>query len=465
MNNTQILTKPRIVTAALKGGAGKTLLTAGIIAALRNSNKSVAAFKKGPDYIDAGWLGKAAGAPCYNLDAFLQPAEAVKTSFAIRSASKDFAVVEGNRGLFDGVDSLGSYSTAELAKLLKSPVILIVDATKITRTAAAMVLGCLLLDPDLSIKGVILNRVAGVRHETVLTQSIEDIAGIPVIGAVKKLSTLDFPQRHLGLLPLYEHPQADSIIREASKIIQDSVDMEKLTSIAGLAGNLEFELAPAEFSAKKGIRIGVLNDAAFQFYYPENLEALEKLGADVVFLSGLNSAELPDLDAMYIGGGFPETHAVDLSNNAGFRASLLEAARSGMPIYAECGGLMYLSKNLLIDDKTYPMVGVFPIDTVLGRKPQGHGYIEVEAAGINPFYQTGTILKGHEFHYSYVVGAENADFAFKVLRGHGIDGSHDGICAYNCLGTYVHVHALGEPQWAEALVDSAEKFKTRRMSK
>jgi cobyrinic acid a,c-diamide synthase len=209
----------------------------------------------------------------------------------------------------------------------------------------------------------------------------------------------------------------------------------------------------------------VLSDAAFQFYYPENLEALDGLGADVVFLSGLTCTELPELHAMYIGGGFPETHAADLSNNTGFRDSLLKAARSGMPIYAECGGLMYLSENLLIDDQTYPMAGVFPIDSVLGRKPQGHGYIEVEAAGVNPFYQTGTILKGHEFHYSYVTGGENADFAFKVLRGHGIDGSRDGICAYNCLGTYVHVHALGEPQWAEALVNAAERFKRRRHGK
>ncbi len=227
---------PRVVIAALKGGAGKTFLTVGLVAALRKRGLSMSVFKKGPDYIDAGWLGMAAGDDCYNLDAYLCDQRIVQASFLQRSAGKDAAVVEGNRGLFDGVDSAGSYSTAELAKLLGSPVILIVDATKMTRTAAALVLGCKLLDPQLNIQGVILNRVAGARHETVLRESIESAASVSVIGSVNKLPLDNFPQRHLGLLPLYEHPQAVEFVEEAARIVERSVDLERVIAIAEAAG-------------------------------------------------------------------------------------------------------------------------------------------------------------------------------------------------------------------------------------
>lgn len=460
---------PRLITAALKGGAGKTFITVGLIAALRKRGLSPAAFKKGPDYIDAGWLGLAAGDHCYNLDGYLCDQETVKASFVSRSAGKDVAVVEGNRGVFDGVDSSGSYSTAELAKLLKTPVILIVDATKVTRTAASFVVGCRALDPELDLRAVILNRVAGARHETILRQAIEESSSIPVIGSINKLRLENFPQRHLGLVPLYEHPGAREFISEASNVVEHSVDLDRVMEIADAAGEFPAPKLPGIWREPKllgepCVRIGVLKDSAFQFYYPENLEALERKGAQLVEISALASRELPELDGMYIGGGFPETHAMRLAENRFFKESLLDAVRNGLPVYAECGGLMYLSRNLRIDETLYPMVGVFPMDTVLQRKPQGLGYARVEVTGSNPFYPREVELTGHEFHYSSVTNLDEAESAcaFRVLRGHGMDGIRDGICAQNALATYVHIHALGEPLWAEGIIHKAMEFRSMR---
>jgi cobyrinic acid a,c-diamide synthase len=460
---------PRVVLGALRGGAGKTFLTAGLIAALRERGLDLGVFKKGPDYIDAGWLGLASGGLCYNLDAYLFSQDVLRDSFFKRSCGKDVAIVEGNRGLFDGVDASGSYSTAELAKILKAPVVLIVDATKVTRTAAAQVLGCRLLDPAMELKAVILNRVAGSRHERILREAIEGATSIPVIGSVKKLSQINFPQRHFGLLPLQEHPQALEFVEEAGAMVRDSVDLDKLLEIAASAEDFHSGSAPETLDCRQrpqaaALRIGILKDSAFQFYYPENLDALESKGARLVEISGLAAAELPELDGLYIGGGFPETHAEALARNSIFKKSLLRAVEDGLPVYAECGGFIYLSRSLRIDENVYPMVGVFPVDTVLQRKPQGLGYIHVEVTGPNPFYPVGTVLTGHEFHYSHVAGIEEgrSAFAFRVLRGYGMDGSRDGIWVRNALGTYVHLHALGEPAWAQAFMTKAYEFHTDR---
>ncbi|MBM3300371.1 MAG: hydrogenobyrinic acid a,c-diamide synthase (glutamine-hydrolyzing), partial [Deltaproteobacteria bacterium] len=459
----ETLTIPRIVVAALKGGAGKTFLTVGLVAALRGRGLSCAVFKKGPDYIDAGWLGLAAGTECYNLDSYLFDNDVAIGSFVKRSSGTSIAVVEGNRGLFDGVDADGTFSTAELAKALEAPVILIMDATKTTRTAAAMVLGCRILDQGVDIKAVILNRVAGARHELVLRESIEQATGIPVIGSVGKFSTDDFPQRHLGLLPLYEHQGADQFVAEAARIVERSVDLDRVIEIASGADPMSAEAlsSPADAlgDGDKDLGIGVLKDSAFQFYYPENLEALRRTGARLLELSALDCSELPEIDCLYIGGGFPETHAERLADNVLLKRSLSRAVEKGLPVYAECGGLMYLSRELQVDNNIYPMVGIFPVETILERRPQGHGYIRVEVVGPNPFYPTGTTLTGHEFHYSFVKGMDDpkARFVFRVLRGHGMDGSRDGICAGSALGTYVHVHALGTSIWAEGMLERARE--------
>ncbi|MFH0823403.1 MAG: cobyrinate a,c-diamide synthase [Pseudomonadota bacterium] len=462
---------PRIAIGALKGGAGKTYISMGIVAALKRRGMRIAVFKKGPDYIDAGWLGLAAGGDCYNLDAYLFDPDTVLSSFVKRSVQADVSVIEGNRGLFDGVDSAGSYSTAELAKMLGAPVVLVIDATKVTRTAAAFVLGCRALDPRLDLRCVILNRVGGKRHERVLREAVEGACGVPVIGAVSKLSLDSFPQRHLGLLPLHEHPKAMALVDQAAQTAEQNIDLDRLLEFIRSAGPLPVPCGAdpepvGRADESNELRIGILRDSAFQFYYPENIEALTNMGASIVRVSALDPKPLPDIHALYIGGGFPETHAERLAENVVFRESLRQAVEDGLPVYAECGGLMYLSRNLIIDHRAYPMTGTFSVDSVLSRVPQGHGYIRAEVVGSNPFYDEGTVLTGHEFHYSYVGGMDDPDVrcVLKVVRGHGIDGFRDGLCKRNALATYVHVHALGEPRWARGIIRTAREYRWRHGS-
>ncbi len=407
---------PRIIIAALRGGSGKTILSVGIIAALDRLGKSIAPFKKGPDYIDAGWLALAAGRPCYNLDSFLLDPDVNLRSFLIHASNCDISVIEGNRGLYDGIDLEGSTSTAELAKLIRCPVVLCVDCTKITRTMAAVVAGCSQFDSAVMINGVILNRVANRRHEKKLRDSIEHYCHMPVIGAVPKLGEQHFPERHLGLVPTPEHDWANRSIEAITRIAEQHIDLDALMNIAANAPELETEDRgkraegrgqktedgrqrsedrsqrtedrrqksedrkeksevgmrksenddlkqtgsishpesgsvypvssiqhrvsstehPVSSIEKPKVRVGIIRDSAFQFYYPENIDALGKQGAEIVYVSPLKDATLPELDALYIGGGFPETHAEQLSLNKKVNSQLKSLAQNGFPIYAEC---------------------------------------------------------------------------------------------------------------------------------
>ena len=469
---------PRLIIAALRGGSGKTILSIGIIAALRKLNKTIAPFKKGPDYIDAGWLALAAGRPCYNLDSFLLDEDQNLQSFLSHSINCDISVIEGNRGLYDGIDLEGSTSTAELAKLLRCPVVLCVDCTKITRTMAAVVAGCIQFDPQVSIKGVILNRVANARHEKKLRDTIEHYCGIPVLGAIPKLSQQHFPERHLGLVPTPEHDWAKDSIEAVIRIAQEHLDLDAIVAIARQAPELNAEcgMGNAETRNQKPAasdqrpvtssqkpRIGILKDSAFQFYYPENIDALVAGGADVIFISPLRDTELPELDGLYIGGGFPETHAQQLADNKGFSARLKALVEDGFPIYAECGGLMYLGKNLVLEGKSYPMAGVLPLTFDFYQRPQGHGYTIFKVERENPYFDVGSEIRGHEFHYSRVSNwtADKSDLVFRMQRGVGIAKDRDGIIYKNVLATYTHVHAVGTPQWGEALVRRATIFKAQ----
>ncbi|HDZ91894.1 MAG: hydrogenobyrinic acid a,c-diamide synthase (glutamine-hydrolyzing) [Deltaproteobacteria bacterium] len=459
---------PRVVIAGLKGGSGKTLISLGLVSAWRKKGYRVAPFKKGPDFIDAGWLTFAGHRPCYNLDPFLMNQTQILGSFLHRSDGMDISLIEGNRGLYDGLDVNGCCSTAELSKLLKAPVLLIVDVTMSTRTIAAITKGCQVFDPDLDMAGVILNRVANQRQEGLIRTAVEKYCDLPVVGAIPRLRENPFPERHMGLVPHQETERAAKAVSWAEKIVSEHIHLDQIWKIAHGAGPVqavsggllpESIIPPGHASP----RIGFLKDRAFWFYYPENLEYLERLGAVLVQIDSISDRALPSLDALYIGGGFPETQAQALADNEGFRESLREAVEEGLPVYAECGGFMYLGKRLLMNNRSYPMVGALPLEFILQKKPQGHGYTVLEVIGQNPYYPLGQLLRGHEFHYSRAVASEdrNREFVFRVNRGHGIDGLRDGLCRKKLLASYTHVHAAGNPAWARSLLRAAVEYGKR----
>lgn len=462
-----MITCPRLTIAGLSGDSGKTLVSVGLCRFFRNKGYRVTPFKKGPDYIDMEWLSRGASSPCYNVDLFLMNREQILSSFCMNTRDADFAIIEGNRGLYDGMDVEGSVSTAELSKLLKTPIILVVDCTKITRTAAALVLGCQKFDPEVNIRGVVLNRVSGSRHESTVRKSIESYCRIPVFGAIPKLKNVHFPDRHLGLVPPQEHPASEETLRDSSALVNQYIDTERILKTAGDAQPLEYPICECTAPAEKKVTIGVIRDTAFQFYYPENLEALRRAGAVLVEFSALTDRLPPSLNALYIGGGFPETHASVLSENVLLRREIKIAAEGGLPIYAECGGLMYLSRELSWEEKTYPMVGILPAEIGVSKKPRGHGYTILEVTKPNPFYTPGETFRGHEFHYSYLRSLDRNgrySFVFNVLKGKGIVSDHEGICYKNVLATYTHVHAIGTPAWAEGVVRAASVFKEKNLS-
>ena len=463
---------PGIVIAALKGGSGKTILSVGIAAALRARGRAVAPFKKGPDYIDAGWLALAAGRPCYNLDTFFIPPNCVRHSFTTRMRPGELAVIEGNRGLYDGIDDAGSTSTAELAKCLDLPVLLCIDCTKSTRTMAAVVGGCCQFDRDVRIRGIVLNRVAGKRHEGVLRRNIERYCRIPVIGAIPKLDSGKFPERHMGLVPTAEHRWAAQSVAAAAEMAERYIDLAAVVGIMaeGTQGPPPLPETPCETTvavdtAGKRPRIAVVQDSAFQFYYPENFEAITAAGAEIVTTSPLRDGQLPaGIDALYIGGGFPETHARALAGNTAYRRQIRRLAEQGLPIYAECGGLMYLGETLVLKENRYPMCGVLPIVFGFSRRPQGHGYTVVKVDRPNPYFEVGVELRGHEFHYSRVLQSRNDAYesVFRMRRGSGFADGRDGLCRHRVLATYTHLHALGAPAWAQALVRQAAIYRQER---
>lgn len=451
-----------IMVAGLSGGSGKSVVAVGLIAAYAGQGRNVRPFKKGPDYIDAGWLQLAAGKPCYNLDPYLMTPDVIRESFARQARDAELAIIEGNRGLYDGVNIEGAFSTAELALELELPILLVVDCTKTTRTVAALVLGCQKLDPRVIIKGVVLNRLGTARHEAIVRQSVEHYTGIPVVGAIPRSRTDFFPQRHLGVTPHQEHKGSEQAVRMLTQMAADYLDLEKINNIMSEVKPSEKRVALNNTTPR--VHIGILKDAAFQFYYPENLEALERAGAELVEINAMTAEKLPDLDGLYIGGGFPETSAKSLAANRQFRQSVKQAAAAGLPIYAECGGLIYLGESILFEGEEYPLCGVFPVKFGLHRKPQAHGYTELLATRDNPFYREGDRIKGHEFRYSTVDSwqGNSDDLVFAMERGVGFIDSRDGLVFNNVLALYTHVHALATPDWAVNMVDRSMAFRQKK---
>ncbi len=452
-----------IVVAGLAGGSGKSVVSVGLTAFLKSQGVNVVPFKKGPDYIDAGWMALAAERDCYNLDPYLMTEDAIHASFLHNSHGADMVIVEGNRGLYDGVNASGGYSTAELAISLNLPVLLVVNCTKTTRTVAAMVLGCKMLDKRIDIRGVILNEIATKRQKNIVTQAVEEATGIPVIGVIPRMKKDIFPMRHLGMVPHQEYQGSEAAISLLAETVAESVDIEKVGDVmAEIVLSEPVTVSPPKRSrTDEKVKIGVIQDTAFQFYYAENLEALESEGAELVTVNALKDKSLPDIDGLYIGGGFPETSAKELAANSGFRESVKEAAENGMPIYAECGGLIYLGESIELEGTEYPLVAVFPIRFGMSTKPQAHGYTIFKADRSNPFYDNGVTVKGHEFRYSTILEwrGKEQDLVLKMERGKGVAGGRDGLNYKNVLALYTHVHACGTPEWARGIVSLCKKHK------
>jgi cobyrinic acid a,c-diamide synthase len=454
---------PRLVVAGLSGDSGKTLVSLGLARALADRGLNVRPFKKGPDYIDAAWLGVAARSTCRNLDTFLMSDEAMAASLATAAADADIILVEGNRGLFDGVDVEGSHSTAMLARRLASPVVLVLDVTKMTRTAAALVLGCRALDPEVDLAGVVLNRVGCGRHETIVREAVAGKAGTPVLGAIRRIKGEDpLPGRHLGLVTAAEHPDPDETVQRAAKAVVEGVDIDRLLAAAEWAPELELQPAQPSFS-QVPVTIAYLEGEAFSFYYPENLELLRASGVKLVPVDPAIATELPAVDGLYIGGGFPEVHAARLGSNTAFTASVRALADSGMPVFAECAGLMYLARELVVDGVNHPMTGVLDLVVEQRRTPQGHGYEVAVADRDNAFFPAGTRLKGHEFHYSKVIsGSDLENGVLRVERGTGIGGQRDGIARGRIFASYLHLHAGATPNWADGFLALAARYADER---
>ena len=451
-----------IVVAGLAGGSGKSVVSVGLTAALAARGRVVVPFKKGPDYIDAGWLQLAAGRKCYNLDPYLVDEEVLQASFRTHAAGADIALLEGNRGLYDGVNAEGGYSTAELAISLKMPVLLVVNCTKTTRTVAAMVLGCMHLDKRVDIRGVVLNQIATERQRRLVTEAVERYTGVPVLGVIPRLERDIFPMRHLGMVPYQEYGNSGGALSFLIETVTENLDLNRIESIMQpFAVQDRVDSAMSGSGPEKDVKIGILQDAAFQFYYSENLEALERAGARLVPLNALRDRELPELDGLYIGGGFPETSARALADNESFRRSVRDAASAGLPIYAECGGLIYLGESISLEGVEYPLAGIFPAKFGMSKKPQAHGYSVFTVERENPFYPVGTTVKGHEFRYSTVLewGWNEDGMALKMERGKGFWQQRDGLVYKNVLALYTHVHADGTPEWAIGLVDRCRQFK------
>ncbi|HCU53287.1 MAG TPA: cobyrinic acid a,c-diamide synthase [Gammaproteobacteria bacterium] len=466
----------RLLISAAHKSSGKTTLTIGLCAALAQRGHVLQPYKKGPDYIDPLWLSLASGRPCHNLDFFLMGNSEIEDVFRHRSEGADLALIEGNKGLYDGLDLDGSNSNAALAKLLATPVVLVIDARGMTRGVAPLILGYQAFDRDIRIAGVILNQLGGSRHERKLRAVIEHYTNVPVIGAVQHDDTLRIDERHLGLVPSNEASEASRKINTIADAISAQVDLKQLLEIAASAPSMPEQLPASTLhitttpsSTKPSpVRIGIARDAAFAFYYPADLESLERHGAILVPFDTLRDAHLPAVDALLIGGGFPETHMRALEANTSLRSEIRLAIENGLPVYAECGGLMYLSRSLTWHGQTSKMVGALPADTVMHARPQGRGYVRMRETPYAPWpsvtaSRENVEIRAHEFHYSSLADvADNLVYAYEMVRGTGIDGRRDGIVYRNVLACYTHMRDVGDNHWTARFVSFIRQVRETR---
>lgn len=533
---------PRLIISALSGGAGKTTLSLGLARALKNhfanevkakqakldTTKNeylkpdllVKTFKKGPDYIDSAWLGFASGSTNGTLDPYFSTKEELLQLFMQGAEDFKMSLIEGNRGLFDGLDIEGSCSTARLATILHAPVLLVLDCTKMTRTAAALVHGCNSFEAQLKIGAVLLNQIGTARQAKIIKESIEKLAKVPVLGVLPRQKSALMPEREMGLYDFEDREEADEMVENIASFINNNLDLNDFIELANSAPALDPNLiknhnkpdaasldghhlrqdpssskssasskhlvtssfdekareSQAETKAKvshikpqKRTRIGFIRDKALWHYYPENFKALQEQGIELLPLSILDSKLWPELDGLYLGGGLPELYVKTLSANQGRCQEVRHLASKGLPIYAESGGMVYLCSKIFIDGVDYPMVNLFPYTVHLDKRPVGLGYTKAKVIDENPFYPKGFKIKGHEFHYSFcqknngVTPAYETRVCLELDRGTGLARndqlhSYDGLSSFNTFGSYTHIFAPSVPEWAINFAKLAKKY-------
>lgn len=451
-----------MISAAHKS-AGKTTMALGILSHFATQGISVRSFKKGPDYIDPMWHKLASRRECYNLDPYLMGSEGCLDSFQRNSGAGEetLALIEGNHGLHDGLSLDGSDSSAGLAHLLEAPVLLVVDSRKTNRGIAALVMGMQAMPPKVNIRGVILNQVSSGRQGEKQKTAIEHYCKVPVLGEIPYDKELVIPERYLGLTTVGETANAVTFIQGVADRMAHYCDMNAIQSLFYQAPPMVVRKAENCVKGPAGrVRIGVFRDAAFCFYYPDNLSALSDNGAELVFIDSLEASSLPDVNALYLGGGFPEHFFDRLSANRGLLREVSERVEAGMPLYAECGGLIYLCRSASYGGKSYPLAGILPIDICFAHHPAGHGYLDLVSRADTPWFRKGIRIRAHEFHYSRpVMPPVGCSWQFDLMRGKGITGSNDGLLYRNLFASYAHLHAVGNPGWAERFVALASAFK------
>jgi len=440
---------PHILVAAARKSSGKTSFTLGLARALTRAGMVVQTYKKGPDYIDPLWLEQASGRPCYNLDFNTMTSDEILATFGQNLGGADIAIIETNKGLFDGLDVKGSDSNAALAKLLGSPVVLVLDTVGMTRGIAPLLQGYQNFDDDINIAGVVLNKTGGPRHERKLIAAIDHYTDLTVLGTLPRKNELAVDERHLGLTTPGDVSGATPVIEALADAVEQGVALEKIIAIARTA-MLE-PLAKPAINKKGDVTIAIARDAAFGFYYRDDLEALEQAGAKLKFFSALEDRQLPVADGLFIGGGFPETHLETLSQNSRLRTQIKTLIQAGLPTYAECGGLMYLCEQIVWKNQRADMVGVIAGTAVMNERPQGRGFARLKSTRHAP-WSSGE-FSAHEFHYASLDGLpDDLDYAYEVTRGHGIDGTRDGIVINNMLANFCHLRDSGANRWAEGFV-------------
>jgi cobyrinic acid a,c-diamide synthase len=438
-------------------GVGKTTISLAIAAGLRARGVKVQAFKCGPDFLDTGHLSVVTGRPALNLDGYMLDREAICEAFAEGSADAEIAVVEGMMGLFDGISGGGEKgSAAEIAKFLSLPVIFVVDASKSARSIAAVIRGFEVFDPELRFAGVVLNGVASDKHYKLLADAIVGNCTTPILGWVPKTESVHMPERHLGL-----HTAAEIDWNEKRHALE-LLATERLNLDFMLRS--EFQLEPREVpaspvNAKGKVTIGVARDSAFCFYYQDNLNLLDRAGARLVEFSPLSDSKLPvGVDALYFGGGYPELYATQLSTNNTLANEIREFVASGRPVYAECGGMMYLGERLRTrDEQTHSMAGVLPLETEMTDKLVRFGYVEIELLHDCLLGARGTILRGHSFHHSRSTHTRDLPPAFRARYTLSLATTDEGYASGNVFASYIHLHFRGAPDIAKCFVAAAEQ--------